>query len=109
MTMQERLDDIVIRSGISETIVRQVLKASADSCVESIRSGETVIMPFICKMRPIMRRKVVGTGETKTVLDVRADPVAGFSKRLEDVESLKGTMEEEEDINIRRVQLDGLT
>jgi hypothetical protein len=109
MTIQERIEDIVKRSGHSEEVVRSVLKAEAESTAASIRNGENAVMPFIGKARPIFRRKVNKTGETKSVLDVRIDPLHSYSDRFEDIENFKGDMYDEESIaGIRCVQIEAL-
>lgn len=111
LSVQERIADIVKRSNLSEQIVRQVFKAGADSVAESLRKGESAMLPGICSMRPIFKRKVTKFGDTKSVLDARCDPLSSLSTRLEDIESLNDnvdTLESDFEVGIRIVQLEAL-
>lgn len=109
MTIQERIDDIVKRCNYSEDIVRAILKAEAESTAESVRNGENAILPFIGKVRPIFRRKVTKNGETKSVLDVRIDPLSSYSDRFEDIENFKQSDAiEDVELGIRCVQIEAM-
>lgn len=109
MTIQERIDDIVRRSNYSEDIVRTILKAEAESTMESVRKGENAVLPFIGKVRPIFRRKVTKSGETKSVLDVRIDPLSSYSDRFEDIENFKDIdIGENAELGIRCVQIESM-
>lgn len=109
LTVQERIEDIMIRSNLSEQIVRQVFKAGSESVADSLRKGEKAMIPGVCSIRPIFKRKVTKSGDTKSVLDARCDPLLSLSTRLEDIESLNGVEEEQEfEVGIRIVQLESL-
>lgn len=109
MTIQERIDDIVKRSNYSEETVRTILKAQAESTSESIRKGENAVLPFIGKVRPIFRRKVTKNGETKSVLDVRIDPLDSYSDRFEDIESFNNLdISSNAELGIKCVQIEAM-
>lgn len=52
MTVQERIDDICKKSGMSEDIVRRVLNAEKASVIESLKRGERATIIGRCILRP---------------------------------------------------------
>lgn len=64
--IQERYDDISKISGLSEDIIRRVLKASRQSIVKSLKSGERATLPGICTFTPELRDKINYKAESKS-------------------------------------------
>lgn len=56
--IQERYDDISNISGLSEDIIRRVLKASRQSLVKSLKNGERATLPGICTITPELKSKI---------------------------------------------------
>lgn len=56
MTVEERLTDIQRRTGISEDIIRCVLKGETDSIVDSLKRGEKATLIGRCSFEPRIAR-----------------------------------------------------
>lgn len=57
MTVIERIADISKKSGISHEVVRQVLKASRDSLIETLQKGEKSTLPGITTYKAVNCKK----------------------------------------------------
>jgi hypothetical protein len=62
--IQDRYDDIVKISGLSEEIVRRVFKATRQSIAKSLKNGEKGIIPGIVTVVPVVRNRLDIGGET---------------------------------------------
>ena len=58
MNIQDRYDDIASKSGLSEEIVRRVLKASRESLAFSLKKGERATLPGICTFTPEIKNSI---------------------------------------------------
>jgi len=95
ISIQQRYDEIAKISGLSEPIVRRVLKASRESLVLSLRKGEKATLPGICSITPEIRNKLsVGLQNDKYIrlkarassaLDTEFKAMGGFEKSEEDI------------------------
>lgn len=95
ISIQERYDDIVRISGLSEPIVRRVLKASRESLVESLKKGNKATLPGICSITPEIRNKLSIDINDSTYIKLKArassamenqfKSMGGFEKTDEDI------------------------
>lgn len=60
MSVMERIADISERSGMSDTVVRRVLKASRESLIESLKKGEKSTLPGIATYRVVKKQSGMG-------------------------------------------------
>lgn len=72
MNIQERYDDIVKISGYSENVVRQVLKATRQSILNSLCDGERSTVPGICTLTPVVRYGLSVGAQTVTAVRIKA-------------------------------------
>lgn len=89
MTVQERLQDISKRSGVSIDIVRGVLNAEAMSITESLLRGEKATLIGRVTLRPDMRIQSVVGGGTKNVIGVHATLASAIKQKLDGVKGWK--------------------
>lgn len=59
MSAQNRYDDIARRSGLSEEVVRRVLRAAKESLAQSLKNDDRATLPGICTMLSEQRSKLV--------------------------------------------------
>ena len=60
LTVLERINDISERSGMSQEIVRRVLKASKESLVYTLQKGEKSTLPGIATYKVAAKKDGVG-------------------------------------------------
>lgn len=72
MTVQQRLDDICKRQGMSEEIVRRVLQAEKAQIIDSLKKGEKATLIGRCVIRPELRSKVDIGGDVKKYIKASA-------------------------------------
>lgn len=85
MTNQERYDEIVSLSGMSEDIVRRVLNATRKSIQSSLERGENATVPGICSIKPSIQSKVATGGDKiEHYISAKATVAPGLLKQLED-------------------------
>lgn len=95
ITIQERYDDIAKRSGLSEDIVRRVLKASRESLAVSLKKGQRATLPGICTMVPEVRNKVeLGADTMISYIKVKANPSAAMESELSKLGKFNSSDEE---------------
>lgn len=83
MNVQQRYDEISELSGLSEDVVRRVLKASRQSLVKSIKRGERATLPGICTILPELRTRVNIGGESVTnYIKLKATPSEALDTEL---------------------------
>ena len=88
MTISQRIEDIVKRSGLSEHIVRSVLRAERDSIVDSLKRGERATMVGRCTLIPNMVGTPInidGNIIMRKNLKAYAKPVQSLSNELKNV------------------------
>lgn len=90
MTVQERIDDICKKSGMSEDIVRRVLNAEKASVIESLKRGERATIIGRCILRPQIQKKLVVGGEIVSTIKVRAEVSHGIQSELAEHEKFLG-------------------
>jgi hypothetical protein len=84
MSLQERYDDICSISGLSEDIVRRVLKASRQSLAKSARRGQRSTLPGICTIIPELKHKVeLGGTKVTSYVKLKAVPSNALSSELD--------------------------
>lgn len=98
ISIQERYDDIVKRSGFSEDVVRQVLKVTRQSLVDSLKKGERATLPGICTITAENRYKMDENEQPKVkYIKLKASP----SSSLETLVCEDGSVGERiEDVNV---------
>lgn len=83
MHLQDRLDDIVKRTGLSEEIVRRVLKASQESLIDSMIEGENATLPGLCTFIPLEKQKLGIGMTTETYVKIKINPSNSIVKEFE--------------------------
>lgn len=75
MTVNERIQDISKRTGLSEEIIRRVLGAETESVIESLQRGERATMINRCSFTPSVKtRLALGGSSVETYIKVTAKP-----------------------------------
>lgn len=97
LTVQQRLDDICKRQGMSEEIVRRVLKAERDSAIDSLKRGENATLIGRCVLKPDIRQKVEIGGQVKTYIKVGAEAAYAVKSELAKYEDFETGSQQEED------------
>ena len=87
MNITSRYADIAERSGLSEEVVRRVLKASRESLAVSIKSGERATLPGLCIMIPEIKRRINVGGTMSSSIKIKAKPSASMESEVEKLES----------------------
>lgn len=84
MTMQERYEDICERCGYTETVVRSVIKAVRESCLNSLKHGERAVVPGICSLEPMMKDTIIN-GRIERRGDVKASEAVALRNSMKEV------------------------
>lgn len=110
MTVQERIEDIVKRSGLSEPIVRRVMQAETESCIESLKRGERTTLIGRCTLRPELRTKLAVGGTMSKVVKITAAPSKSLEDELQGLTDWVVPQEEDNSLppGIRIMQIPGL-
>lgn len=121
MTTTERVKDIEKRSGLSEQVVRAVLRAERESMMDSLKRGERVTLLGRCTVTPFKRGvpvSVDGTLQIKNYLRASARPLpsvlselkacSDYNREEADVESPESIQELMEKHGITIMQLSAL-
>ena len=102
MSLQERYEDICKISGLSEDIVRRVLKASRQSLAKSAKRGQRSTLPGICTIIPELKHKVeIGGLEMTSYVKLKAVPSNALSSELDKLSKFEETKEEKTDNSIK--------
>jgi len=84
MNIQERYSEISQFSGVSEEVVRRVLKACRKSLAASLKRGERATLPGICTMLPEVKNKIELGGTVMTsYIKVKAKASNSMESELE--------------------------
>lgn len=95
MSIQDRFDDIVRRAGLSEDIVRRVLKASRESLAVSLKKGQRATLPGICTMVPEVRSRVnIGAESVTNYIKIKANPSSAMESELSKLGKFNSSDEE---------------
>ena len=99
MSIQDRYDDISRISGLSEDVVRRVLKATRESMAKSIKHGERVTLPGIVTMTPVLKNRIDLGGQSMTsYIKIKASASPALTTELEKLD--KFISKEEEDAQL---------
>lgn len=86
MNIQDRYDDICKTSGLSEEVVRRVLKAARQSLVKSIKNGERATLPGIVTITPSFKNKIdIGGNSMTQSVKLKAKPSASLETDLNNI------------------------
>lgn len=92
MSMQDRYNDIVKLSGLSEEIVRRVLKASRQSLAASLKRGDRATLPGICTMIPEERSKFdITNGEVMSFIKIKTKTSNAMASEIEKLSSFENS------------------
>lgn len=107
MNIQDRYTDIAKRAGLSEEIVRTVLKASRESLCDTLAQGNTATLPGICTMDVEVRTKLSKTNsiEMVEVAKVKVKPSSTMEASINNMLSSKSTTIESEDYTVKSSEL----
>lgn len=112
MTMQDRLEDISKRSGLSVAVVRRVLNAQQASLVDSLKRGEDALIRGICTLKPTQGQRFGIGGKAEDCIYVKAKVSTSLKTDLENTAGFIEPEDEEESFElpkgIRTIQVGGL-
>lgn len=98
--IQERYEDIAKRSGLSEEIIRRVLKASRESLAESLTYGDRATLPGICTLIPEVKTRLdIGGSSIKSFIKVKSTPSNSLQTEVEKLAGFKETAITDVNIN----------
>lgn len=104
MSIQERYDEIVALSGLSEQIVRRVFKATKQSLAKSLRQGNRATLPGVCTIYPEIRSKIDLGGKSSTpYIKLKAKPSSALETEFNSIKQFE--TKESEDQEVVTVQL----
>lgn len=104
MSIQDRYNDIVKISGLSEEIVRRVFKATRQSMVKSFKQGERATLPGIVTITPELRNRINEGGTSMTsYIKLKASASPALDTELEKVGGF--TLPESEEDRLKREQI----
>ncbi len=110
MTVQERIDDIVQKSGLSEEIVRRVLIAEKQSVVDSIKRGERATLIGRCVIVPELRSRLSVGNTFKKTLKLNVSIANSLMADLKEVEEFeRSDIKTSEPEGVLVMQLSSLT
>lgn len=95
MNMQDRYDDISKISGLSEEIVRRVLKATKQSCATSLKHGYRATVPGICTILPEKRTRLMIGGDMQNYVKLKIKPSAALESEMENLVETDASTEED--------------
>lgn len=110
MTTHERYADIAKKSGFSEEVVRQVLKAETESAVESLKKGYTVTFPGRCVAYPsIHSNTVIRNGKLMDVdyVKIKIKPTKSLESKftnMEEFEVQDNTEDDDDRVLVNQIQ-----
>lgn len=95
MTVKERIEDISLKSGMSEDIIRRVLNAERESLVESLKRGEKATLIGRCVIEPEFRQRLQPGGELGMVIKLSAKVSNSIRTELEKISYFRDSKEDE--------------
>jgi len=96
MNTQERYDEISRLSGMSEDIIRRVLKASRQSLAQSLKNGDRATLPGICTIYPELKSKILIGGQPSTYVKLKASASSALATELENVSKFETESDRDE-------------
>ena len=97
MSLQERYEDICKISGLSEDIVRRVLKASRQSLVKSAKRGQRSTLPGICTIIPELKHRVeLGGTDVTSYIKLKAVASNALSSELDKLSKFEESKTDED-------------
>lgn len=107
MSMQERYDDIRNISGLSEDVIRRVLKATKQSCAKSLRTGHRATIPGICTITPEQRSRITIGCKTQNYIKLKVKPSSALESELDGLTEFESDSIEEETSGIELLNIRG--
>ena len=101
MTVEERLQDICNRTGLSERVVRSVLKAETDSVIDSLKKGETATLIGRCHFKPTRKTILKVGGKLGHCIRVSTKASTKLENTLKEMDDF---VEESNVIQLKRVE-----
>lgn len=101
MTVNERIVDIQKRTGLSENIIRSVLKAETDSVIDSLKRGERATLIGRCTFTPVKKSKLEIGGTLNSYLRVSVKASTKIENILKETEDFSA--DEVQDIQLREL------
>ena len=105
MTAQERYEDISKISGMSEDVVRAVLKAERESIINSLKRGERATLPGRCVIRPEIRSKLELGGKVRKYIRLKAEVATAITSQLADLDGFEEPIDYDDLDNIPDVRI----
>lgn len=101
MNIQDRYNEIAELSGVSEQVVRGVLKAAQQSLSKSLRQGKNATLPGVCTIYPEVRSKIDPGGKSSTqYIKLKAKASSALETEFNNIQSFE---KEEEQQDIREI------
>ena len=101
MTVEERLQDISRRTGLSERVVRSVLKAETDSVIDSLKRGETATLVGRCHFKPTRKTMLKVGGKLGYCIRVSTKASTKLENTLKEMENF---VEDTNVIQLKRIE-----
>lgn len=110
MTVQERIEDIMKETGMSEDIVRRVLTAERNSIKRSLKRGEKATMIGRCTITPEIRTKLRKDGTFGRYIKLLIEVNGSLASEFENMSSFEQAVEDKQEIpeGVRLMQIDSL-
>ena len=97
MNIQDRYNEISEISGLSEEVIRRVLKACRQSLAKSLKRGDRATLPGICTMLPEIKNKVEIGGTTVTsYIKIKVKPSNAMASELEKISKFEKNISDED-------------
>lgn len=97
MNIQDRYNEISKISGLSEDVIRSVLKACRQSLAKSLKHGDRATLPGICTMLPEIKNKVEIGGTTVTsYIKIKVKPSNAMASELEKISKFEKNISDED-------------
>lgn len=103
MNIQNRYEDMANISGLSEDIIRRVMKAARQSLAVSLKQGERATLPGICTLIPEIRHKLdLETKENVAFVKIKATASNSMTSELLKISEFKSddTLEDAEEKDV---------
>lgn len=107
MSMQDRYNDIVRLSGLSEEVVRRVLKASRQSLAASLKKGDRATLPGLCTMIPEERTKFdITNNKEVSFIKIKTKTSNALASEVERISSFENSDDKSDDKAAIKLNLD---
>ena len=101
---RERYEDIGKRANISEDMVRYVIKSEYDSYMQSLCSGEKVVIPGVCTIEPVVKDRIGNSGQSEKYVTVKIHPSGVMLDKLNEVDNFKLKKINKDNIEVDTIQ-----